>query len=237
MQREFGFWHPPRSGRLYTAYSAVLHLTMSLANLASMSVGLAKQPSIVELLAASAMLAELVSAILKQISLYARRQNVQLVLLDCENFRLEPNEAAYVTARLRFVSVFSISYYASGWTAAFVLFGGAWYQRRLMFAAWYPGMEAHDGDTQFAYLCPYQVCALCVLAWTNMTIELFPCYLMRLMAVRPRTKADEDDDEYRERCRHELIRCVRQHATISAAAYCSDAYDLFRCICFDVCEC
>lgn len=110
--------------------------------------------------------------------------HVQTVLQHSEEFRLQhPDEVGLVAKRVRLFSYLVYGYYIVANTSGLASYVSGWYTRKLPYAAWYPGLDV-EANSDFVILYVYQVSGMLMLSAVNITMEMFPSYILLLLSVQ-----------------------------------------------------
>lgn len=227
--RTFGLWHPSAS-LPYRLYSYALHLTCTLLYVLSLIVGIFGLHTNNELISASAMTTTLVALNVKVFNLYRNNAKIRACLRTIAAFRLnEENgdqESRILAHGVRLFSTVATALYAVGNSAGASQYAAAYVAGHPPFAAWYPA-AAHTHPMVWYW---YQVGAMLMLSNLNMTMELFPSYLMYMISVQMRILGERlrrlgagvqyagrfgaAETASQWRARRELIACIRTHQEV-----------------------
>lgn len=215
--RSFGLWHPASSWP-YRLYSYALHAVCTLLYVLSLIVGIFGLRTTNALISASAMTCTLVALNVKVLNLYRNNERIRACLHEIAEFRLQTddscdgdggdgddgdnaaaitttdditaaaptaNERSIVARRVRLFTTVAAGLYVMGNTAGASQYAAAYVRGEPPFAAWYPGRATVH--PMFWYW--YQVGGMLMLSNLNMTMELFPSYLMYMLSVQLRVLA------------------------------------------------
>lgn len=232
--RTFGLWHPT-ANLPYRLYSYTLHLTCTLMYVLSLIVGIFGLRTNNELISASAMTTTLVALNVKVLNLYRNNGRIRRCLHTIAEFRLLDDgagagsdriEARILADGVRLFTTIATALYVVGNSAGASQYAAAFVAGEMPFAAWYPAAAATSPMVWYWY----QVGAMLMLSNLNMTMELFPSYLMQMLSVQMRilgermrrlgagvrhTGAFEGAETAEQwRARRELIACIRTHQAI-----------------------
>lgn len=224
--RLFGVWHTARSPVLYTVYAALLHLVGTVLYTLALCAGCVAQTTVTGRINASGMTLTVVALTVKLANIYAHMPLVQLLLADTEQFALvaAAGEPAVVRrSRRRFTAV-AFAYYGMANAAALTAFVSAWFTHKLPFDARFaPLLDdasiASGQGAQYLTVYAFQVAGMVMLCALNITLELFFCYVVHLLAVRMelvggRIRRLGWQGEAPATCRRQLVQCVRAHQNI-----------------------
>lgn len=174
----FGLWLPD-STFIYRLYSAQLHCIFTFSYTSALAIALFFAQSANDMLNSLGMIMTLVALNAKVLNIYRHHRMIRRCLIFIEEFKLlDKEEEQRKTDRVRMFTIVAAILYFTGNTAGMSVYLAAHRARVLPFVAWYPF------QLSFWWLYSYQVVGMLMLSNVNMTMELFPSYLMYMVSIK-----------------------------------------------------
>lgn len=185
MFRLFGLWPTEQYTILYKLYSYSLQFIFSFLYALALCVKLYFLADFKSMINALGMVITLVALNIKMLNLYNFNKKMQKCLQYIENFQLDSaDEVAYANRKIRTFSILAYLLYSVGNVSAANSYVGAYFRWELPFSAWYPRLDIESSKRDYWILFCYQVCGMSMLSNFNMSMELFPSYLMYMISIK-----------------------------------------------------
>lgn len=176
--RLFGLWIPD-STSVYKLYSYSLHGLFTFYYTSTLIVAIFFVQSAKEIINSVGMMLTLTALSVKVLNIYANNVHIRGCLRSIEEFPLHDDEELQCKKkRVRMFSIVAWTLYCTGNTAGMSTYLAALRERMLPFKAWYPV------ETHFWSMYTFQVGGMLMLSNLNMTMELFPSYLMYMVSIK-----------------------------------------------------
>lgn len=184
--RAFGLWPHKDSGRPYYYYGLIFHFVFSFAYSAFMVINLFLLDDMNQLPDALYMSLTELALFIKTVNFFVRVQSMQRMLHEILSFPLrDDGERRLIRERMIFFLKVSIYYYSCANFAIYSSFYSAVVsdEVKLPFYGWYP-LDWRNSRIDYWTCYVYQVIGMWITCNLNITIELFPMFLMFMASVK-----------------------------------------------------
>lgn len=186
--RAFGLWPPehPILRMIYQIYGFIFHCIFSLAYTVFMVINVFILEDMTKITDALYMSLTEVALLVKTMNFFIRAKIMQDMLAQIQSFHLETDEERkLIKDKLKFFLRISIYYYGVAYLGIYSSFYGAAVSKevRLPYQGWYP-LDWQHNNISYWITFAYQSIGMIITCNINITIELFPMFLMFMTSVQ-----------------------------------------------------
>lgn len=219
--KALGLWTPEKFSPCYFIYSTLLYVIFSLIYVLCMCLNFFFVTDVEETTHSIYMTLTCLALLFKTLNFLWYNGDMQENLKIVNNFKLQnKGEINFVNNRLKLYKNVWIAYYLMINTTGLAAYLSALYTvpRQLPFRAWYPFDWQHD-EKLYWIAYTYQVVGMIVQANLNITIEIFPGYLMYMAHLKMEILSLRLEGLHQElnkqvKSVRNLVECIKLHQNI-----------------------
>lgn len=183
--RIFGIWQTNNTSVMYNLYGYLFYFLFAFIYTICLSIKLFQLETTAGIISAAGMTLTCIALNIKIINLYHFIPKITVILSESEQFRLVNREETSLAAfKLKIFSVIAYSYYFVANMAGFASYLSAGFAQKLPYPGTYPFLEPSRSYAEFVIVYLYQVIGMIILCNINVTMEVFPSYLLYLISIR-----------------------------------------------------